>query len=84
MPDNNRNQIRNPIARAAILRKGCVHDKTNKAKRQKQKQAFKKDIRAGKFGSYLFVGSNNKYWIPAFARMTKSFNNFDLTFQTLA
>jgi hypothetical protein len=53
MPDNNRINIRNPIARAAILRKGCVHDKTNKAKRQKQKQAFKKDIRAGKFGSYL-------------------------------
>jgi len=55
MPDNNRNPIRNHIARAAILRKGGVHDKSNKAKRQKQKQAFKKDIRAGKFGSYSFV-----------------------------
>jgi hypothetical protein len=54
MPNNNRTQVRNPIARAAILRKGGVHDKTNKAKRQKQKQTFKKDIRAGKFGSYLF------------------------------
>ncbi len=54
MPDNNRTQVRNPIARAAILRKGGVHDKTNKAKRQKHKQSFKKDIRAGKFGSYLF------------------------------
>ena len=62
MPDNNRNQLRNPIARAAILRKGGVHDKTNKAKRQKQKQAFKKDIRAGKFGSY----SLRKTWILFF------------------
>jgi hypothetical protein len=53
MPDKNRNQIRNAIARAAILGKGGVHDKTNKAKRQKHKQSFKKDIRAGKFGSYL-------------------------------
>ena len=52
MPDNKRNQLRNPIARAAILRKGGVHDKSNKAKRHKQKLAFKKDIRAGKFGSY--------------------------------
>ncbi len=53
MPNNNRIRLRNPIARAAILRKGGVHDKTNKAKRQKRKQAFKKEIRAGKFGSYI-------------------------------
>jgi hypothetical protein len=55
MPNNNRIQIRNPVARAAILRKGGVHEKTNKAKRQKSKQAFKKQVRAGKFGSYLYV-----------------------------
>lgn len=44
--------IRNPVARAALLSKGGVHDKSNKAKRQRKKQAFKKEIRAGKFGSY--------------------------------
>jgi hypothetical protein len=53
MPNNNRIRLRNPIARAAILRKGGVHDKTNKAKRQKRKQAFKKEVRAGTFGSFL-------------------------------
>jgi hypothetical protein len=44
MTNNNR---RNWAARAAIMRKGGVHDKTNKAKRQKIKQAFKKEVRAG-------------------------------------
>lgn len=51
MPDNNR---RNWVARTAIMRKGGVHDKTNKAKRQKEKQAFKKKIRAESFGSFLW------------------------------
>lgn len=71
MPDNNRKQIRNPIARAAILRKGGVHDKSNKAKRQKHKQSFKKDIRAGKFGSYLFSSK------------CSGFKSFYLTCQTV-
>ncbi len=48
---------RNQAARAAIMRKGGAHEKTNKAKRQKEKQAFKKKIRAGceykYFGSFL-------------------------------
>lgn len=49
---------RNQAARAAIMRKGGVHDKTNKAKRQKEKQSFKKQIRAEchykHFGSFLW------------------------------
>lgn len=49
MPDNNR---RNWAARAAIMRKGGVHDKTNKAKRHKDKQSLKKKIRAESFGSF--------------------------------
>ncbi len=48
MPDNNR---RNWVARAAIMRKGGVHDKTNKAKRHKEKQALKRKLRAERFGS---------------------------------
>ncbi|MGJ8664570.1 MAG: hypothetical protein ACSHWU_13015 [Marinicella sp.] len=50
MPNSNR---RNWAARAAIMRKGGAHDKTNKAKRQQAKQAFKKKIRAEQFGSFL-------------------------------
>lgn len=49
---------RNLAARATIMRKGGVHDKTNKAKRQKEKQALKKNIRAEcqdkSFGSFLW------------------------------
>lgn len=52
MPDNNR---RNLAARAAIMRKGGVHDKTNKAKRQNQKQALKRKIRAESFGSFYWI-----------------------------
>ena len=48
-------KIRNPIAQMAILRKGGVHDKTNKAKRQKQKQKLQKQIRTNNFGPYSFV-----------------------------
>ena len=51
MPDNNR---RNWIARAPIMRKGGVHDKTNKAKRHKEKQVLQKKIRAESFGSFLW------------------------------
>lgn len=45
---------RNPIARAAILSKGGVHEKSNKAKRQKDKQVLKKKLRADQFGSFCF------------------------------
>jgi hypothetical protein len=49
------NYRRNPVAQAAIMRKGGVHDKTNKAKRQKEKQKLRKKIRAESLGSfYLF------------------------------
>lgn len=44
---------RNWVAKAAIMRKGGAHDKSNKAKRQKDKQAFKRKIRAEQFGSFL-------------------------------
>ncbi len=43
---------RNWVAKAAIMRKGGVHDKSNKAKRQKAKQAFKRKLRAEQFGSF--------------------------------
>lgn len=46
------NKRRNQAARAGIMRKGGVHEKTNKAKRQKEKQAFKKKIRVESFGSF--------------------------------
>jgi hypothetical protein len=46
-------KTRNWAARAAIMRKGGVHEKTNKAKRQKEKQLVKKNIRAGSFGSFF-------------------------------
>jgi len=49
-------KIRNPIARMAILRKGGVHNKSNKAKRQKHKQKLQKQIRADKFSPYFFMG----------------------------
>ncbi len=52
MPDNNR---RNWVARTAIMRKGGVHDKTNKAKRQKEKQALKKKSEPSH--SALFYGN---------------------------
>lgn len=55
---------RNWTARAAIMRKGGVHEKSNKAKRQKDKQAFNKKIRAEHFGSYplgLSISNNSEY-----------------------
>ncbi len=47
---------RNWVAKAPIMKKGGVHDKTNKAKRQKAKQAFKRKMRADQFGSYSLCG----------------------------
>lgn len=44
---------RNWTAIAPIMRKGGVHEKSNKAKRQKDKQAFKRKIRAEQFGSFV-------------------------------
>lgn len=35
---------RNPVAQAAILRKGGVHEKSRKAKRQKQKSELRKTV----------------------------------------
>ena len=35
---------RNPIAQASILRKGGVHEKSRKAKRQKQKHELRKIV----------------------------------------
>jgi len=35
---------RNPVAQAAILRKGGVHDKSRKTKRQKQKSELRKTV----------------------------------------
>jgi hypothetical protein len=52
MPNNTR---RNWVARLPIMKKGGVHDKTNKAKRQKNKQMLKKQLRVNKFGPYSFL-----------------------------
>jgi len=35
---------RNPVAQAAILRKGGVHEKSRKAKRLKQKSELRKSV----------------------------------------
>ena len=48
---------RNWIAQAPIMRKGGVHDKTNKAKRQNKKQNLKKKLRAESFDSYSLTPS---------------------------
>ncbi len=56
MPKNT-SQTRNWVARAPIMRKGGVHDKTNKAKRHNNKQNLKKKLRAESFGSYSFYHS---------------------------
>lgn len=54
-------KTRNWAARAAIMRKGGVHEKTNKAKRQKEKQLIKKKTRAESFGSFFaYMFSNPK------------------------
>lgn len=51
--NNNRRIIRNPVAQAAILRKGGVHEKTEKAKRQQSKQALKKKLKGRNFDSFF-------------------------------
>ncbi len=58
---------RNWTANATIMRKGGVHEKSNKAKRQKAKQAFKRTIRAERFGSFYLgqetpINSLNTHW----------------------
>ncbi|MFC3193295.1 hypothetical protein ACFODZ_03460 [Marinicella sediminis] len=45
--------IRNQVARAPIMRKGGVHEKSNKAKRQQDKQSFKQKLRARDYGPFL-------------------------------
>ena len=42
-----RRDNRNPVARAPILRKGGVHQKTNKAKRRQQKRDLQRNIQTG-------------------------------------
>ncbi len=42
-----RHQRRNPVAQAAIMRKGGVHEESRKAKRQKQKRELCKMILKG-------------------------------------
>lgn len=51
-----KHQRRNCVAKAAIMRKGGAHEKSNKAKRQKDRQAFKKKMRAEQFGSFYLCG----------------------------
>jgi len=57
-------KVRNVVARLAIMRKGGVHDKSNKAKRQKHKQKLAKQIRAKDFGPFLFLDSLFHSFIP--------------------
>lgn len=45
MPEQTRQyRRRNPVAQATILRKGGVHEKSRKSKRQKQKQELRKNV----------------------------------------
>ncbi len=48
---------RNLAAKSPLMKKGGVHDKSNKAKRQKDKQSLKRKIRAEQFGPYYFLGA---------------------------
>lgn len=48
MPRKSRRSIRNPVARAPILRKGGVHEKSTKAKRKNHKQALQRQLREGR------------------------------------
>ena len=50
---SNRRTIRNPVARAASIHKGGVHEKTEKAKRQQRKQALKKKLKSRNFDSFF-------------------------------
>ena len=44
MPEITLHRRRNPVAQAAILRKGGVHEKSRKSKRQKQKSVLRKEV----------------------------------------
>ena len=45
MPEQTRqHRRRNPVAQAAILRKGGAHEKSRKSKRQKQKSVLRKEV----------------------------------------
>lgn len=48
---------RNLAATSPLMKKGGVHDKSNKAKRKKDKQSLKRTIRAEQFGPYYFLGA---------------------------
>ena len=48
-------KVRNVVARLPIMKKGGVHDKTNKAKRSKLKQKLQKQIRTNNFGPYYII-----------------------------
>ena len=50
-------KVRNAVARLPIMKKGGVHDKTNKAQRSNQKQKLQKQIRTNNFGPYFFMRS---------------------------
>lgn len=60
MPEQARQyRRRNPIAQAAILRKGGVHEKSRKSKRQKQKSVLRKEVSKAMatYSGYSFVSS---------------------------
>ena len=46
---------RNPVATAAIMRKGGVHEKTQKAKRAAHKQKLSKNIKSRNFDSFFWL-----------------------------
>ena len=48
-------KTRNWAARSPLMKKGGVHEKTNKSKRHKEKQSLKRKIRAEQFGPYSFL-----------------------------
>jgi len=51
---------RNPVAQAEILRKGGVHQKSRKAKRQKQKRELRKTVNKAMatFRGHFFASKN--------------------------
>ncbi|MEE9351074.1 MAG: hypothetical protein V3U78_02345 [Thiotrichaceae bacterium] len=63
---------RNPVARAAILRKGGAHEKCSTAKRQHDKQELKKTVSSyltedkatTDSGRFLFLLTNIRFFLP--------------------
>lgn len=51
--------IRNRVARAPIMRKGGVHEKSNKAKRQQDKRSFKRKMRARDYDPFFMPWTNS-------------------------